>query len=127
MEHTPQTATWQFDRRLSVSALVTGLSSLVMVVALITALNTRVEHLEKKTIALDSEVMNIRAIAIGMARMEERLDALHRTLEELRGEVRHLYRQPSPPGNLSGPAESNARGALPGQGLHTMPHDRGQP
>ena len=127
MEHTPQTTTWQFDRRLSVSALVTGLSSLVMVVALITALNTRVEHLEKKTIALDSEVMNIRAIAIGMARMEERLDALHRTLEELRGEVRHLYRQPSPPGSLSGPAESNARGALPGQGLHAMPHDRGQP
>lgn len=127
MEQTTNTNTWQFDRRLSMSALATGVSSLVMAVSLIAALSTRVEHLERKTVALDSEVMSIRTIAIGMARMEERLDALHRTLEELRGEVRHLYRQPAAPGNALLNAETSARGSLPHRNGPPMAHDRGQP
>ncbi len=92
-EEALQTRGWRLDRRLSLSALAAGISGLVTAAALIAGLAIRVEHLEVRVGALDAEARGARGIAIGMARLEERLEALQRTLEELRGDMRRLGRE----------------------------------
>ncbi len=78
------------EKKVTFSALAAGLTSLVMAVSLIAGLSTRVEHLEARAGALDAEARGARGVAVAIARLEERMDSLHRSLEELKREMRRL-------------------------------------
>ncbi len=84
---------WRFDRKISLSVCLSALGSLTAVVFLAAALSARVEHLELRAKARDAESEQMRSVIVGVARLEERLDAVHRALENLRLDMRGAERQ----------------------------------
>lgn len=84
---------WRFDRTISLSVCLSALGSLAAAVFLAAALSARVEHLEFRAKARDAESEQMRSVIVGVARLEERLDAVHRALENLRLDMRGAERQ----------------------------------
>ena len=84
---------WRFDRKISLSVCLSALGSLTAAVFLAAALSARVEHLESRAKAMDAESEQMRSVIVGVARLEERLDAVHRALENLRSDMRGVERQ----------------------------------
>ena len=84
---------WSFDRRISLSVCFLALGSLGAAIFLAAALSARVEHLEGRARALDAEAGQMRSVIVGVARLEERLESVHRALENLRTDMRGLERQ----------------------------------
>ncbi len=93
MYNLPLREPWNLDKKINLPTILAGLSSFIMVISLIASLLIRVDTLEQKARSLDGEMVHGRNIAIAVARMEERINAMHSTLEELRGEMRQLYRE----------------------------------
>ncbi len=79
---------WRFDGRITLSVCFSVLGSLVTVVFLAAALSTRVEHLETRAKSLELESGQLRSVMVGVARLEERLEAMQRTLENMRADMR---------------------------------------
>ena len=93
----PHNTAIQIDKRISFSALGTGITSIVLATSLIAGVSARVEQLEHTANNLEVEIQAARATSITMARMEERLESMQKTLQELRLEVRHIYREGTKP------------------------------
>jgi hypothetical protein len=89
----PSHKSWRFERKISLSVCLSALGSLAAAVFLAAALSARVEHLESRAKVMDAESEQMRSVIVGVARLEERLDAVHRALENLRLDMRGAERQ----------------------------------
>lgn len=80
--------TWRMDRTLTLPALLTLCSTLAGATMLVATLQARLEALEARAAVLDGEQRDNRAMALRVVRIDERLEAVQRSLEDMRSEIR---------------------------------------
>ena len=85
---------WRLDKRVNLGALVSLACSLCVVVGLVTGLNMRLSAAEDKLSRLEAkaekDVEASRSTALRVERLDERVQAVQRTLGEVRDELRAM-------------------------------------
>ncbi|WMW66733.1 hypothetical protein [Nitratidesulfovibrio liaohensis] len=81
---------WRLDRRVGVQALTAAATAFAGAVMLAATVQARLDAMEARAAALDGDVRSARETAVCVARMDERLAAVQRALEEMRTDLRHL-------------------------------------
>lgn len=79
---------WCFDRRVNISTMISAVTSLAIVIAMIVSLEARVDALEAKTALMREEVRESRKTTMQVERIDERIMAMHHVLEEIKAELR---------------------------------------
>lgn len=87
MPHAPAEH-WRMDRTLTLPALLTLCSTLAGATMLVATLQARLEALEARAAVFDGDQRDNRAIALRVVRIDERLEAVQRSLEDMRSEIR---------------------------------------
>ncbi|WP_035065937.1 hypothetical protein [Nitratidesulfovibrio termitidis] len=81
---------WRLDRRVGVQALAAAATAFAGAVMLAATVQARLDAMEARAAVLDGDVRATRETAVCVARMDERLAAVQRALEEMRTDLRHL-------------------------------------
>ncbi|WP_353115868.1 hypothetical protein [Nitratidesulfovibrio sp.] len=81
---------WRLDRRVGVQALAAAATAFAGAVMLAGTVQARLDAMEARAAVLDGDMRAARETAICVARMDERLVAVQRALEEMRTDLRHL-------------------------------------
>lgn len=81
---------WRLDRRVGVQALAAAATAFAGAVMLAATVQARLEAMEARAASLDGEVRAARETAVCVARMDERLAAVQRALEDMRADLRRL-------------------------------------
>lgn len=87
MPHAPADH-WRMDRTLTLPALLTLCSTLAGATMLVATLQARLETLEARAAVFDGDQRDNRATALRVVRIDERLEAVQRSLEDMRAEIR---------------------------------------
>lgn len=82
---------WRLDRRVGVQALAAAATALAGAVMLAATVQARLDAMEARAAALDGDVRAARETAVCVARMDERLAAVQRSLEDMRSDLRRLH------------------------------------
>jgi DNA/RNA endonuclease YhcR with UshA esterase domain len=88
MQHCNEEHGWRLDRRVNISTVVSALTSLAIAVGMIVSLETRLDALESGTAQMREEVREARKTVLQVERIDERIIAMHRMLEEIKVELR---------------------------------------
>lgn len=81
---------WRLDRRVGVQALAAAVTAFAGAVMLAATVQARLDAVEARTALLDGELRAARETAVCVVRMDERLTAMQRALEEVRADLRLL-------------------------------------
>lgn len=81
---------WQLDRRVGVQALAAAATAFAGAVMLVATVQARLDAMEARAASIDGDLRVARESAVCVARMDERLAAVQRALEEMRTDLRHL-------------------------------------
>lgn len=81
---------WRLDRSLTLPAILAIVTGIISAATLGATLKTRIETIEARTAAFDSEMRDARATSLHVARIDARLEALQETMAALRDDMRQL-------------------------------------
>lgn len=81
---------WRLDRRVGVQALAAAATAFAGAVMLAATVQARLDAMEARAASLDGDVRSARETAMCVARMDERLAAVQRALEDMRADLRRL-------------------------------------
>ncbi|BFR47935.1 hypothetical protein RVX_R09960 [Nitratidesulfovibrio sp. HK-II] len=81
---------WRLDRRVGVQALAAAATAFAGAVMLAATVQARLDAMEARAASLDGDVRAARETAVCVARMDERLAAVQRALEDMRADLRRL-------------------------------------
>lgn len=85
------TSEWRFDHKLNISTLVTIVSALIAIASMGATMQKRLDVVESVTQNINLEFKETRIMALQVARIETRLDALQQSITELRDEIRTTH------------------------------------
>ncbi len=94
MAHCDDRSGWRLDRRISVSAIVSGVTCCAVVIGLIASLEVRLEGLEAQSVLLRDEMREARKTVLRVERIDERMTLMQRLLEEIRTDLRQRSERP---------------------------------
>lgn len=81
---------WRLDRSLTLPAILAIVTGIISAATLGATLKTRIETIEARTAAFDSEMRDARATSLHVARIDARLEVLQETMAALRDDMRQL-------------------------------------
>lgn len=79
---------WCIDRRVNVGTVVSALSSLAIAAGMIASLAARLDAVEGQVVQMREDAQESRRTAMQVERIDERIIAMHRMLEEIKAELR---------------------------------------
>ncbi len=85
---------WRLDRRVGVQALAAAATAFAGAVMLVATVQARLDAMEARAASMDGDLRVARESVVCVARMDERLAAVQRALEEMRTDLRHLRAEP---------------------------------
>jgi len=83
-----QESSWCIDRRINISTIFTALTSLAVAVAMMVNMQSRLDVVERETRMNTADIRSMQEQAVKVARMDEKLEGISATLNEIKQELR---------------------------------------
>lgn len=88
MAHSKEDIRWSFERKITLSSLLSAITSLIVVVGLVVSLDARIGVVESRYTVLVEEMRQARQTAMHVERIDERIAAMQQMLAEIKQDLR---------------------------------------